>query len=60
MENMNEGSMQLLCLLISPRGWGALRLYSFTTTDGRLKAVQRECVWIGGDQYPKPATKTIP
>ena len=33
MENMNEGSMPLLCLLISPQGWGTLRLYSFTTAD---------------------------
>ena len=39
MENMNEGSMQLLCLLISPQGWGTLRLYSFTTTDGLLRDV---------------------
>lgn len=45
MENMNEGSMQLLCLLISPQGWGTLRLYSFTTTDGLLRDVH--CASLG-------------
>lgn len=60
MENMNEGSMQLLCLLISPQGWGTLRLYSFTTTDGLLRDVHCasfRCVYVcvcqglgGGDQ----------
>lgn len=48
MENMNEGSMQLLCLLISPQGWGGggtLRLYCFTTTDGLLRDVH--CAPLG-------------
>lgn len=49
MENMNECSMQLLCLLISPQGWGTLRLYSFTTSDGLLGRVRGAslggCVW---------------
>lgn len=52
MENMNEGSMQLLCLLISPQGWGTLRLHSFTTTDGLLRDVHCAslvcvCVLVG-------------
>ena len=45
MENMNEGSMRLLCFLISPQGWGTLRLYSFTTTDGLLRDVH--CASLG-------------
>lgn len=56
MENMNIGSMQLLCLLISPQGWGTLRLYCFTTADGLLGDVHSACLgcvrgfggWCGG------------
>lgn len=64
MENMNEGSMQFLCLLISPQGWGTLRLYCFTATDGLHRDVHCAspgyvCMWAAWQNKPELSANTI-